>query len=579
MSKTTGILVAVCLCVVVVSPTHARRITVTNTNDSGPGSLRQAILDARPNDEIVFVSRLDGQPITLTSGELVIDKSLSIIGRGPDKTAVDGNDRRRVFFIAETAAGVTLSGMTIKNGTAPSHGETSRRGGGIYNQGGTLTLDNCTVSGNRVVGYDDPTSGGGIYNEWGGTLTLHDCTISDNSSVALCWLDLHAPPGPPQPSSCGEGGGVYNSGTLTVNRSHIVGNHANWFGGAIMNVDSGTTVIDDSIVAGNDAIGGGITNLNGGTTMIDNTTIASNAGGGILNLGGTATIDNSTIADNEASLGAGIFSDGWHDHATLSLRGSTVSGNSVRESRSAEAGAAYNGSRATMTLDHCTISDNWTPSDGAAVWNLGILTVSNTIIGSQASGGDCESGLGSIVSLGYNLDSDGTCHLTEPTDLPETTDPLIGPLADNGGPTWTHALRQGSPAIDGGSCSEVGTDQRGMPCPADLLNVPNADDGCDIGAFEYFPANIQVVGSLHDLLLVLIGEDHDLVAPLHATIQILEDSDPDNDGEAVTSLLVFIGEVESRRGWTLSEAEADELIAEAQRIIALLNSGGAPTGI
>jgi len=548
MSKTTGILVAVCLCVVVVSPTQARRITVTNANDSGPGSLRQAILDARPNDEIVFVPSLDGQPITLTSGQLVIDKNLSIAGRGPENTVVDGNNRNRVFYIAETAARVNLSGMTIRNGTVESSGQ-SIVGGGIYNRGGTLTLDNCMVSNNRLVGLYIPTHGGGIYNESGRTSTINNSIISENASIGCVGIYL-APPGP---VPCGESGGVHNGGTLTVNNSRIVGNLANMFGGGIVSVDGGTVTIDSSTIAGND-------------------------GGGIMNFGGTATIDHSTIADNEARFaGGGIVNALWDDHATMSVRRSTVSGNSVRESSLAQAGAIYNDS--TLTLDHCTVSGNWTPSNGAAVWNLGILTLSNTIIGSQAAGGDCDGSLGSIVSLGYNLDSDGTCHLTQPTDLPETTDPLIGPLADNGGPTWTHALRQGSPAIDGGSCPGVGTDQRGMPCPADIPNVPNADDGCDIGAFEYLPANIQVVGSLHDLLLVLIGEDNDLVAPLQVTIQILEDNDPGNDGEAVTSLLTFIAEVENQRGWTLSDAEADELIAEAQRIIALLNFGGSPTGI
>jgi hypothetical protein len=85
---------------------------------------------------------------------------------------------------------------------------------------------------------------------------------------------------------------------------------------------------------------------------------------------------------------------------------------------------------------------------------------------------------GTIVSNGHNLDGDGTCGLGEPTDLPGT-DPLLGPLADNGGPSETHALLPGSPAIDAGPPTCEATDQRGVPRPQEAA--------CDIGAYERQP--------------------------------------------------------------------------------------------
>jgi hypothetical protein len=109
----------------------------------------------------------------------------------------------------------------------------------------------------------------------------------------------------------------------------------------------------------------------------------------------------------------------------------------------------------------------------------------NSIIANNQApaGAGCWNYQGDLVSQGYNLEDGDTCNLTQPTDLPDT-DPLLGPLMDNGGPTWTHALPEDSPAVDAGSCPDVDADQRGYPRPFDHPNAPNADDGCDIGAYE-----------------------------------------------------------------------------------------------
>ena len=101
------------------------------------------------------------------------------------------------------------------------------------------------------------------------------------------------------------------------------------------------------------------------------------------------------------------------------------------------------------------------------------MSLNNTIVAGQWNGRDCG---GSIVSEGSNLDSDNTCLLGS-GDLRGVSQPFIGPLQDNGGSTWTHALLIGSPAIDASPVCEP-TDQRGIPRPV--------GSACDIGAYETF---------------------------------------------------------------------------------------------
>src|SRR5438132_7839156 len=115
-------------------------ITVTNTNDSGPGSLRQALADANDGDTIDFA--VTGT-IGLTSGELLVDKAITISGPGAENLAVNGNAKNRVFHV--TGGNVTISGLTITNGDASGN---VLGGGGIYNDHSTLTVDNSTISGN-----------------------------------------------------------------------------------------------------------------------------------------------------------------------------------------------------------------------------------------------------------------------------------------------------------------------------------------------------------------------------------------------------------------------------------------------
>jgi hypothetical protein len=141
MRHATGIVIAVCLSFT-VPLTHARKLTVTNPDDSGPGSLRQAILDAAPGDEIRFDRDVDGQPIVLTGGHLRIDKDLVITGNGAEDTVLDGNFAGRIFLIDQGT--VTITGVTVQNGLQ----EAIPGGGGIFNDGATLTVQDCTFARN-----------------------------------------------------------------------------------------------------------------------------------------------------------------------------------------------------------------------------------------------------------------------------------------------------------------------------------------------------------------------------------------------------------------------------------------------
>jgi hypothetical protein len=250
------------------------RSTVLNLNDAGAGSLRQAILDTPPGGTVDFQPGLSGT-ITLTSGELLINKDLTIAGPGADVLTVSGNHASRVFDIDATFT-VPISGLTITQGVARSL--SSPVGGGILNAG-ILTLSRCTLSGSFALGTGiSPGRGGGISNS--GTLTVMDSTISGNTAT-------------PSHSS---GGGIDNEGTLLLMGSTVSGNnvstdglHSNG-GGGIYN--GGTLTITNSTLSGNTAglDGGGI--YNGGTLTISSSTLSGNSAGSVSFAGGGGLYDS-----------------------------------------------------------------------------------------------------------------------------------------------------------------------------------------------------------------------------------------------------------------------------------------------
>lgn len=415
-------------------------LVVANTTDSGPGSLRQAILNANAcGGGLITFSNLTGT-ITLTSGELLVSDNITIVGPGPALLAVDGNATSRVIHVAAFKT-VTLSGLTITNGVA-SGTYPGNSGGGIYNERATLTITNCVVTGNKG-GY-----GAGVANDHG-TVIVWNSNVDANSASEL-------------------GGGIYSIGdygtvTLLVSNSSLCNNSAAWGGG------------------------GGICNagiLGNANATVLNSVLRGNSGGfyggGIYNLGenGVATLEiaNSTLSGNSANgAGAAINNSGSGGNATVSIHNSTLSGNSGV----LEGGGLYN-NFAVARISSCTFSGNSVVTRGGDILNYGGVEISNTILNAQNSGstgGNLFNLVGTVTSQGYNLTSDGGGGLLTAEGDQINTDPILGPLQDNGGPTPTHALLPGSPAIDAGTViGAPAFDQRGVPRPQGVT--------VDIGAYE-----------------------------------------------------------------------------------------------
>jgi hypothetical protein len=253
----------VALLSVIGNPAQATVIPVTNTNDSGPGSLRQALAIANDGDTI-DATGISGV-ISLTTGELVVGHSVIINGPGADVLAIDANAASDVFHVTSFGP-VTISDLTIRNGQ-------NNFGGGILNgSGGTVTIINTTVSGNAAP------FGGGIYNS--GTLSIVNSTVSGNMAGS-------------------EGAGVYNASTLTITNTTFSSNAARGEGGGCIN--GGMLLITNTTLSGNSAtdVGGGVYNI--GTLHIANTVLKrgdsganiSNANGGtVMSLGYNVSSDD-----------------------------------------------------------------------------------------------------------------------------------------------------------------------------------------------------------------------------------------------------------------------------------------------
>jgi CSLREA domain-containing protein len=256
-------------------------------------------------------------------------------------------------------------------------------------------------------------------------------------------------------------------------------------------IGSGARLTLSNLTVANGAVGiseggGGIRNI-GSTLEVSNSTISSNsayAGGGIYIEGDGATLEvsNSTISDNSADLAGGGI-DIFQSRLTSGIVKATVSNSTISgNSTNASGGGIYN-QLGTLEVSNSTISGNSADpgfGGGGIQGSYGGSTLKNTIVANSpsASGGSCA---GTIADGGYNLDSDGSCgfgttnhSLSGTTDNP--LDPKLGPLADNGGPTKTHALLAGSPAIDKGDSFGATTDQRGVARPQGAAS--------DIGSFE-----------------------------------------------------------------------------------------------
>jgi predicted outer membrane repeat protein len=570
----------------------AATFTVINTNNSGAGSLRQAVLNsnaAAGSDTIVFDPAVFSTPQTITLASVITinpatGDSLTITGPGANLLTVSGNNAADIFFVSagDTAAisGVTLAqagGSAIDNqGTlsvANAVFASNMPNGGISTRG-PLTVSNSTfnsnqggaggaigiiLSGSATVSNSTFTTntasyGGAIYTA--GSLTVIGCTFTDNVATSG--------------SATGQGGGAIHSntsGTISLSDSTFTGNDevgGSGGGGAIRN-RGGTWTITNSTFSNNTAVNGGGAIQNADVMSIIGSSLTGNvtsgnaviSRGGAISAGGKLTIASTKISGNFASReGGGIFysaaffsGEGYF----LTITNSTISGNTSQTyggglyqaqgpgPRVTISGSNISGNRANvpkpsvgygegggiwtdgeLTIENTTISGNWADDEGGGIFAGHSLTLSGVTVAhntgfnnsSESTGGIYNSGgliilrntivanntglaaqdvRGTFLSQGYNLIEDtsqsGGGHAFIDGDTATNItglDPNLGPLADNGGPTHSHALLAGSPALDKGKSFGMTTDQRGGLRPHDMPAIGNASggDGADIGAYE-----------------------------------------------------------------------------------------------
>ncbi|MGB0564333.1 MAG: CHAT domain-containing protein, partial [Spirulinaceae cyanobacterium] len=424
-------------------------LPVTSNADAGAGTLRNQIAAATAGDTVIFSSPFT---VTLDSGEISWGtNNLTIDGNGGTVERDTGAGSFRIFDIS--ADNATIQNITLQRGAA-----IEMNGGGInHTGGGTLTLSNATITSNSVTGAS--SKGGGIFS--GSAVVLNNSTVSGNSSSS-------------------DGGGIF-AYTVTSTNSTVSGNSSSDDGGGVFTNNAVT--LTNSTILGNSSGGDGGGVFANNAVTLTNSTVANNtadSGGGIR--GNTVTLTNSTVSGNTATDtseggGGGIY--GYN----ITLINSTVSGNA---SRYAGGGVFAGGD---ITLTNATIAFNEAANDGGGLYSetTGNNTIANTIIANNAAptGADIFADLAnSTVQNSLITDTDGAINLTTTNSI-IGQDPLLGPLQNNGGSTATHALLEGSPAIDAGNNS-LAVDLSSATLTVDQTgNLRIANGTVDIGAYEF----------------------------------------------------------------------------------------------
>lgn len=388
---------------------------------------------------------LSGDGFSLTPGKtywFYSDTAITVgaVNLGSARNCGGGINNRGVLCLTDSAV---IDNIAETNGAGISNLAPDPVSG---LQGGSLTITNSLVANNSAGGWLN--EGGGIFTTAGTVLNIFDSAVQGNSahlgggifagggfgSAQVTITDSIIA----QNSAYSWGGGILNSGSkLTITSSTISGNQAGHKGGGILNAGSGfgvtqlylqrSTVSHNSVTAAqfyHDG-GGGIFNgdlILGQTTYagayvsqstIHNNEVVGGTGGGVKSYGTFFELTNSTVSGNSATLGGGIatcFGSSGIGTPEVMLMFGTIASNT--------GGGIYNEASVSFSLEGTIVADN--------------------------GGADC---VGNITSHGRNLDSDGTCNLSAAGDISETN-PLLGPLQDNGGWTWTHAPLPGSPVID-----------------------------------------------------------------------------------------------------------------------------------
>jgi CSLREA domain-containing protein len=541
----------------VLTPAAGNTITVNNSADVTNGTdglctLREAITAANSNtvsgaaagecaagsssgSDTVSLSGLTGT-ITLSSVLPDISSDLSINGPGSSVLTIQrGGTHNFAVFTTSFSATAAIAGLSVQ-GRAPDGGNF-----GISNSG-KLNLTDCVVNG----------FGGGVQNANQFTLTISNCVISGslngagvtNSSGTTNLIDSLVSG---NNSHGGFGPGINNSGTLNVTNSTISGNSGHL---AVMNSPGATAIFLNSTVSNN--LDGGI--INNGTLSMTGGTITGNTNGGIV-AGGNTLLNGVTITNNSNNSsnffgGGGIFITGSSASHSTTVMNCQVSNNTTNGN-----GGGIRNAGAKANLINTTISGNTSSvGGGLEVVDGGLgntLAINLTITGNRANVGGgvyVESGpvklKNCIVAGNFHLNgvtpndiassidaassfnligTGGSGGLTDGVNNNQVgvADPHIGPLADNGGPTFTHSLLSNSPALDAGdncvtevtACGfanipQLSMDQRGFNR---LVDGPDANTSAtvDIGAYEAQP-------TLAELPDATSNEDVQLVIPFEA---------------------------------------------------------------
>lgn len=423
-------------------------IVVTSSADAGAGTLRDAIAAATPGEEITFTVNA----VNLTSGQLTISSDVRITGPGSGSLTITRTAGSfRIFFVTTGAVNPVISGLTISNGEEVN-------GAGIYLDQVNLTLQDVVVTGCNASGI-----GGGIYNDVG-TMYMSDVVISD------CVAGV-------------DGGGLYhNGGTITAVNLDVIDCTATGDGGGIWH--SGTFTYTGGRVSGCSAgdEGGGLYNT-GFTWGITQVTIDDNSaptnGDGVYNIFGTITFTRCTISNN-------VFTGIYNRLGTISFDNGTISGNG-------DVGV-YN-SLGAVLFNRSTIAGN--TQYGIIQESGSGLTLQNTILAGNGIE-DLTSDTADVSSTGNNIFGT-TSNPVTPASGDQmgvaTLDLHLGPLQDNGGPTFTMALLMNSVALDAGNpASAPTTDQRGQP------RITGAQ--MDVGAYEAALICLTFTGTLPNWLTI-----------------------------------------------------------------------------
>ncbi len=441
---------------------------------------------------ILFAAGLAGDTITLSQGPLELTGGTGAITiSGGGLITISGGGNSEVFRI-DNDAQVTLNGLTIEDGNA-----SGASGGGIDNTG-TLIINNSTLAGNTagasgggidntgsltltnviLTGNTAGASGGGIENEQAGTLSATNLTCSNNSALSS--------------------GGIDNAGTLMILGATISGNKATSSNGAGGGIGSaGTLTLMNATLTGNSAFaGGGI--YNAGLMTVTGSTIDDNTGtyiaGGINNVG-TMTVTNSTLAGNYSYLGGGIYNGNYYGlSGILTLSNDTLTSNFAAYGAGGGiymANGSYSSTGSTLTLLNTLVAGNFASGNNSDPLSNPVLpfgpdiqVYSGTVSGAYNLVGDGQ-GLTGISNGDANHNLVGTATapinplLAAPIGNPTQT--LVAPpvsfnvsqipLVNNGGPTQTIALSNGSPAI--GSAGVVTTVT--APVTSGAVTIPVAD--------------------------------------------------------------------------------------------------------